>query len=126
MIRRLIRSTYILCGHCEKSGSYSVPDRGIGARIAPGLISEGMGLQPAKQSAAIFSGIPVLRGDFGEGGGGCGKIGRSLIYFNIFNGFECDTLVMVVPETIIKLIERFDFHRQSHISSRDVYKKENV
>jgi hypothetical protein len=28
---------------------------------------------------------------------------------------------MVVPETITKLIERFDFHRQSHISSRDVY-----
>jgi hypothetical protein len=28
---------------------------------------------------------------------------------------------MAVPETIIKLIERFDFHRQSHISSRDVY-----
>jgi hypothetical protein len=53
--------------------------------------------------------------------GGCGKIERSLIYFNIFNGFECDTLVMVVPETITKLIERFDFHRQSHISSRDVY-----
>jgi hypothetical protein len=28
-----------------------------------------MGLQLAKQSAAIFSGIPVLRGDFGGGGG---------------------------------------------------------
>ncbi len=28
---------------------------------------------------------------------------------------------MVVPETITKLIERFDFHPQSHISSRDVY-----
>ena len=28
---------------------------------------------------------------------------------------------MAVPETITKLIERFDFHRQSHISSRDVY-----
>jgi len=27
------------------------------------------GQHPAKQSAAIFSGIPVLRGDFGEGGG---------------------------------------------------------
>jgi len=26
-------------------------------------------LGPAKQSAAIFSEIPVLRGDFGEGGG---------------------------------------------------------
>jgi len=30
---------------------------------------------------------------------------------------------MVVPKTITKLIERFDFHRQSHISSRDVYNK---
>ena len=63
-------SLYKAGGHCEKSGSYSVPDRGIGARIAPGLGPDWMGLQPAKESAAIFSGIPVLRGDFGGGGGG--------------------------------------------------------
>jgi len=65
----LIRPGYIPCGQCEKSGSYSVPDRGIGACIAPRLVPDWKGQHPAKQSAAIFSGIPVLRGDFGEGGG---------------------------------------------------------
>jgi hypothetical protein len=37
----------------------------------PGLGQNWKGLQSAKQSAAIFSGIPVLRGDFG---GGCGRV----------------------------------------------------
>ena len=46
-----------------------VVKRGIGARIGSGLGPHCKGLQPVKQSAAIFSGIPVLRGDFGGGGG---------------------------------------------------------
>jgi hypothetical protein len=45
-----------------------MPHRGIGACIAPGLGLGWKGQRSAKQSAAIFSGIPVLRGDFGRGG----------------------------------------------------------
>jgi hypothetical protein len=54
--------------------------------------------------------------------GRCGIIERTLISFNIFNGFECDTLLMAIPDTILRLSEKYSFFRNVYINELDAKK----